>query len=166
MRFSMLYSGEQILSFKSCFVFYAGDSWKMERQKRKKIMGWIIRSNLIPVYMIPILHFVPSFNFLCLTVPEKNVTKKVNIWKLERKKNEEIKGHIHKKQQPDTSIHNTPTHTHQVYQVSTLYTSQRVTVPEKSVMKNFNDWEFFICLCWGFTALSTDKVMSSRSVTH
>ena len=28
MRFSMLYSGEQILSFKSCLVFYAGDSLK------------------------------------------------------------------------------------------------------------------------------------------
>ena len=26
MRFSMLYSGEQILSFKSCLVFYTGDS--------------------------------------------------------------------------------------------------------------------------------------------
>ena len=26
MQFSMLYSGEQILSFKSCLVFYAGDS--------------------------------------------------------------------------------------------------------------------------------------------
>ena len=26
MRFSMPYSGEQILSFKSCLVFYAGDS--------------------------------------------------------------------------------------------------------------------------------------------
>ena len=26
MRFSMLYSGEQFLSFKSCLVFYAGDS--------------------------------------------------------------------------------------------------------------------------------------------
>ena len=26
MRFSMLYSGEQILSFKSCLVFYAEDS--------------------------------------------------------------------------------------------------------------------------------------------
>ena len=26
MRFSMLYSGEQILSFKSCLVLYAGDS--------------------------------------------------------------------------------------------------------------------------------------------
>ena len=29
MRFSMLYSGEQILSFKSCFVFYTGDSLKL-----------------------------------------------------------------------------------------------------------------------------------------
>ena len=28
MRFSMLYSGEQILSFKLCLVFYAGDSLK------------------------------------------------------------------------------------------------------------------------------------------
>ena len=26
MRFSMLYSGEQILSFEACPVFYAGDS--------------------------------------------------------------------------------------------------------------------------------------------
>ena len=26
MRFSMLYSGEQILSFKLCLAFYAGDS--------------------------------------------------------------------------------------------------------------------------------------------
>ena len=26
MQFSMLYSGEQILSFKPCLVFYAGDS--------------------------------------------------------------------------------------------------------------------------------------------
>ena len=24
----------------------------------------------------------------------------------------------------------------------------------------------FVCLCWGFTALSTAKVMSSRSVIH
>ena len=29
MRFSMLYSGERILSFKSCLVFYAGDSLNM-----------------------------------------------------------------------------------------------------------------------------------------
>ena len=37
---------------------------------------------------------VPSFNLLGLTVPEKSVTKKFNVWKLERKKNEEIKGRI------------------------------------------------------------------------
>ena len=30
MRFSMLYSGEQILSFKPCLVFYAGDSLSKE----------------------------------------------------------------------------------------------------------------------------------------
>ena len=33
MRFSMLYSGEQILSFKSCLVFYAGDSLSLESVK-------------------------------------------------------------------------------------------------------------------------------------
>ena len=33
MRFSMLYSGEQILSFKSCLVFYAGDSLRSVANK-------------------------------------------------------------------------------------------------------------------------------------
>ena len=40
MRFSMLYSGEQILSFKSCLVFYAGDSFNIpgrQRFRKKKI---------------------------------------------------------------------------------------------------------------------------------
>ena len=37
---------------------------------------------------------VPSFKFLGLTVPEKSVTKNFNVWKLERKKNEEIKRRI------------------------------------------------------------------------
>ena len=35
MRFSMLYSGEQILSFKPCLVFYAGDSLKKQKPKRR-----------------------------------------------------------------------------------------------------------------------------------
>ena len=30
MRFSMLYSGEQILSFKPCLLFYTGDSLRVE----------------------------------------------------------------------------------------------------------------------------------------
>ena len=33
MRFSMLYSGEQILSFKSCLVLYAGDSLSTDHAK-------------------------------------------------------------------------------------------------------------------------------------
>ena len=37
---------------------------------------------------------VPSFNLLGLTVPEKSVMKNFNGWKLERKKNEEIKEQI------------------------------------------------------------------------
>ena len=36
MRFSMLYSGEQILSFKSCLVFYAGDSLSNTKKKQRK----------------------------------------------------------------------------------------------------------------------------------
>ena len=38
MRFSMLYSGEQNLSFKSCLVFYAGDSLKINTEKTKVII--------------------------------------------------------------------------------------------------------------------------------
>ena len=30
----------------------------------------------------------------------------------------------------------------------------------------FNRWTEFVCLCWGFMALSTAMVMSSQSVTH
>ena len=56
----------------------------------------------------------PSFNFVCLSVPEKREMIFFLYWKLERKKNEEIKGRIcrrnlvlfHIKQQ---MIHNTCT---------------------------------------------------------
>ena len=45
-------------------------------------------------YICPLLTCVPSFNLLGLTVPEKSVTKNFNVCKLEKKKNEEIKGWI------------------------------------------------------------------------
>ena len=38
--------------------------------------------------------YVPSFNFLGLSVSKKSVTNIFNVWKLDRKKNEEIKGWI------------------------------------------------------------------------
>ena len=69
---------------------------KLERKKNEEIKGRICRSSLIPVYTIhlPTVHVRPSFNLLGLTVPEKSVTKNFNVWKLARKKNEEIKGQI------------------------------------------------------------------------
>ena len=47
-------------------------------------------------YICPLSTCVLSFNLLGLTVPEKSVTKNFNVWKLERKKNEEIKEHVWK----------------------------------------------------------------------
>ena len=46
------------------------------------------------VYQVSLSTCVPSFNILGLTFPEKSVTKTFNVWKLERKKNGEIKGQI------------------------------------------------------------------------
>ena len=62
MRFSMLYSGEQILSFKSCLVFYAGDSLKIW-----KIIKFI-KSSSFNVYSthLPISHSQVSFTQIIL----------------------------------------------------------------------------------------------------
>ena len=60
-------------------------------EKEKWIRGQI-SSSLIPYtrFICTLSTCVPSFNLLGLTAPEKNF----NVWKLERKKNEEIKGRI------------------------------------------------------------------------
>ena len=76
---------------------------------------------------------VPSFNLLCLTVPEKSVTKIFNVWKLERKKNEEIKGWIRAAAWfPYTR------YTHPVSMCVPSFNLLGLTVPEKSVTKNFH----------------------------
>ena len=50
MRFSMLYSEEQILSFKSCLVFYAGDSlnnfWVRLAEDFERTTGIFIKSHM------------------------------------------------------------------------------------------------------------------------
>ena len=45
----------------------------------------------IQQYIHPLSTCVSSVNFIGLTVFEKSVTKNFNVWKLERKKTEEIK---------------------------------------------------------------------------
>ena len=66
----------------------------MERKKNKKVKGQISSSSLIPVNAI----HLPTF-YLCTTFhwphsSKKSVTKYFNVWKLERKINEEIKRRI------------------------------------------------------------------------
>ena len=62
MRFSMLYSGEQILSFKSCLVFYAGDSLRsIKGHHLNKLDSTRCR--------------IPSFNVIDLSVTKKKIFK-------------------------------------------------------------------------------------------
>ena len=68
--------------------------------------------------------YVPNFNLLGLTVPEKSVTKKFNVLKLERKKNEEIKGRIGSSSLiPVYTIHPSTVHTCTKFQFSRPYSS-------------------------------------------
>ena len=102
------------------------------------IKGQISSSSLIPVFAIhlPTVHVCTKFQPSKLTVPEKSVTKNFNVWKLERKKNEEIKGWICRSSLiPVYTIHLPTVH------VCTKFQPSRLTVPEKSVMKNFNVWK-------------------------
>ena len=79
---------------------------------------------------------VPSFNLLGLTVPEKSMTKIFDVWKLERKKNENNKGtNMSSSMIPVYTIH--PPIFHQVTSLNLL----GLTVPEKSVTKHFNVWK-------------------------
>ena len=127
------------------FNFYASQFWRknvlknlnvwiLERKKNEEIKGWINSSSLIPVYTmhLPTVHamWIPSFNLLGLTVPEKSVPKIFNVWKFEKEKwrNKGTK----KQQQSDSGIHNTSAHCPCVHQVSIS-----LTVPEKSVTRWF-----------------------------
>ena len=69
--------------------------WKLERKKNEEIKGWISSSSLISVHLIhlPTVQVYTNSNLLGLTVPKKS-DEKFQCWKLERKKNEEIKGWI------------------------------------------------------------------------
>ena len=95
--------------------------WKLERKKNEEIKGQIRSSSLIPIYMIYPPMWVPSFNLVGQTIQEKSVMKNSNVWKVERKKNEEIKGQIKSSSLiPVYSIHYTSNHFPCLYQVSNL----------------------------------------------
>ena len=70
--------------------------WKLERKKNEEIKGWISSSSLIPVYMthLPTIHMCTKFQSSKPHSFQEKYDKKFQCWKLERKKNEEIKGRI------------------------------------------------------------------------
>ena len=70
--------------------------WNLERKKNEEILRWISSNILIPVYMIHLLTVYVCTKFQT-SRPHSSWEKsdeKFQCWKLERKKNEEIKGWI------------------------------------------------------------------------
>ena len=92
--------------------------WKLERKKNEEIKGRISSSNLIPVDMIhlPTVYVCTKFQSSRPYSSQEKSDQKFKCWKLERKKNEEIKGRISSSSL--IPVHDTSAHCLRVYQVS------------------------------------------------
>ena len=70
--------------------------WKLERKKNEEIKGWIRSSSLILVHMIhlPTVQACTNFQPSRPQSSREKCDENLQCWKLERKKNEEIRGRI------------------------------------------------------------------------
>ena len=70
--------------------------WKLERKKNEEIKEWISSSSLILIYIIYLLtvHVCTNFQSSRPRSSGEKCGEKFKCWKLDRKKNEEIKGQI------------------------------------------------------------------------
>ena len=70
--------------------------WKLQRKKNEEIKGWISSSSLIQVNMIylPTVHVYTNFQSSRPHSSGEKCDEKFQCWKLQRKKNEEIKGQL------------------------------------------------------------------------
>ena len=70
--------------------------WKLKRKKNEEIKEWLSSSTLIPVYMIhlPTIHVCTKFQSSRPHSSREKCDEQFQSWKLERKKNEEIKGRM------------------------------------------------------------------------
>ena len=127
------------------------ENW--ETKKNEEIKGWTSSSSLIPVNKthLPTVYVCTKFQSFRPHSFWEKCDEKFRCWKLERKKNEEIKGWIssssslipvylihlptvnvctkfhkgtNKQLQPDSSKHDTSAHCPRVYQVSIFQASQ------------------------------------------
>ena len=104
--------------------------WKLERKKNEEIMRWIRSSSLIPVYMIhlPTVYVCTKFQSSRPHSSWEKSGEKFQCWKLERKKNEEIKGWI-----SSSTWYICPLSTRVL-----IFNLLGLIVPEESVTKNFH----------------------------
>ena len=123
--------------------------WKLER-KKKEIKGWISSSSLIPVNMIHLLtvHVCTKFQSSRPHSSREKSDQKFQCWKLERKKNEEIKGQIRAAAWFQYTWHLSPLPT-----CIPSFNLLGLTVPKKSVTKNSNVWK--VNWTWRFHNMST-----------
>ena len=112
--------------------------WKLERKKKEEIKGCISSSSLIPVYMIhlPTDHVCTNFQSYRPHSSREKCDKTFQCWKLERKKNGEIKGQISSSNLIPVNMIICP-----LPKCVPSFNLLGLTVPEKSVTKNSNVWK-------------------------
>ena len=111
--------------------------WKLG-EKKKWIKGRISSSSLIPVNLIhlPTVHMCTKFQSSRPHSSREKCDKKFQCWKLERKKNEEIKGQIRAAAWLQYTWYICP-----LPMCVPSFNLLGLTVPEKSVTKNSNIWK-------------------------
>ena len=152
----------------------------MERKKNEEIKGRISSSSLILVYMIhlPTVHVCTNFQSSRPHSSWEKIDEKFQCWKLERKKNEEMKEWISSSSLiPVYMIHLHTVHMCTKFQSSRPHNSRvkvtknfnvknwrerkmnllGLTVPEKSVTKNSNIWK--VNLTWRFHNMSIENLI-------
>ena len=112
--------------------------WKLERKKNEEIKGWISSSSLILVYVIhlPTVHVFTNFQSSRPHSSREKCDEKFQCWKLQRKKNEEIKGWISSSSLiPVYMIHLPTVH------VCTKFQSSRPYSSREKCDKKFQCWD-------------------------
>ena len=125
--------------------------WKLERKKNEEIKEWISSSSsLIPVYMIhlPTVHVCTIFQSSRPHSSREKCDEKFQCWKLERKKNEEIKRRINSSSLiPVNMIHLPTVHVCTKFQSSRPHSSRE------------NCDEKFQCSTWRFYNMSIENLL-------
>ena len=129
--------------------------WKLERKKNEEIRGQISSSSLFPVYTIylPTVHVCTKFRSSRPHSSPKKCDEKFQCWKLERKKNEEIKGQISSSSLIPVNIIHLPT-----VHVCTKFQSSRPHSSREKCDEKFQ--------CWKLQRKKNEEIMGQISSSN